>query len=86
MPASITDLDLRLGTVHWRAEHDKLGFETVTPLTAAAVKALEGYRAQAAVIGQPWVFPARGCTQPTGFAHVCALVERRGGGSQVAAG
>jgi len=31
------------------------------------VKALEGHRAQAAVIGQPWVFPARGCTQPTGL-------------------
>ena len=73
----LTDLDLKRRTVHWRAEHDKLGFETVTPLTVAAVKALECYRGEMArhwaAVGLP--MPQRDLADA--LAHVRALVERR---------
>ena len=36
-----SDIDLEHGTVRWRAEHEKTGYEHCTPVTAAALTALE---------------------------------------------
>ena len=58
-----SDVDLTRQRILWRGEHDKIGFEHETPLTAEAVAALEKTRAQEMKIGDAWVFPAP--TDPT---------------------
>ena len=52
------DVDLTAKVVRWPAESDKIGFEHVTPLSAAAVDALDRLRRTRAAIGDGWVFPA----------------------------
>src|SRR6185437_12254248 len=42
----------------WRAEHDKIGFEHETPLTEAAISALEQARTHELRIGDAWVLPS----------------------------
>ena len=53
-----SDVDLEEGTVRWRAEHEKNGYEHRTPLTKEAVAALEEARRQNPSIGDTPVFPA----------------------------
>lgn len=44
--------------ITWRAEHDKIGFEHVTPITPEAQKALQAARTEQPGVGQAWVLPA----------------------------
>ncbi len=61
-----SDVDLKAKTVHWRAESDKMGFESTTFLSDVAVRALELYRSRVMAIGDVWIFPAqRGELGPT---------------------
>jgi integrase len=46
------------GAVRWRAEHDKLGYEELTPIGPALRAALEGYLAQHPAIGDAPLFPS----------------------------
>src|SRR3989442_8617826 len=52
------DVGFESGTIHWRAEHDKKGFEGVMPMSSSVQVALLAQRkAQAAIGGAP-VFPS----------------------------
>jgi integrase len=53
-----SDVDLSKGSIRWRAENDKIGYEHTTPLTEAAISALEEARRQLPGIGDAWVFPS----------------------------
>ena len=53
-----SDVDLENGTVRWRAEHEKNGYEHTTPLTQRAIIALEEARIQHPGIGDAPVLPA----------------------------
>lgn len=53
-----SDIDRRERVVTWRRESDKQGHEHTTPLTTAAVGALEALRGLYAAIGDAPVFPA----------------------------
>lgn len=57
-----SDVDLERGTIRWRAENDKIGYEHETILTSAAVQALEELRQVEPGIGDTWVFPAPGAS------------------------
>lgn len=52
------DVDLLAGSIRWRAEFDKKGYEQIVPMSKTVSKALrEARKAQAAIGGSP-VFPA----------------------------
>lgn len=53
-----SDVDLEQGRLHWRREHDKIGFEHHTLLTNDAKRVLEAAQRDSAAIGDAWVFPA----------------------------
>ena len=53
-----SDVDFERGVIHWRGQNDKIGFDHETPLTPAAVAALQRWRAERPSIGDAWVFPA----------------------------
>jgi integrase len=53
-----SDVDLKTGRIHWRAAHDKSGFDHVTPMLQELAEALVQARRQAATIGDGWVIPA----------------------------
>ena len=53
-----SDIDLEDGQIRWRAETDKMGVEHITPLSAAAVSALQEHRRRKPGIGDSVVFPA----------------------------
>jgi len=53
-----SDVDLDRAVVRWRKVSDKIGMEHETPLTDAAVDALDEARRQSLGIGDAWVFPA----------------------------
>jgi len=53
-----SDIDFDHGLITWRAEHEKTGFEHVTPLSDAALTALTEARKASAHIGDGWVFPS----------------------------
>ena len=55
-----SDVDLERGTIRWRAENDKIGYEHQTILTAVGIQSLEQLRQVAPGIGDTWVFPAPG--------------------------
>ena len=52
------DIDFERGTILWRAEHDKSGFEHVTPVTAEALDTLTEARAMNPATGEDPVLPA----------------------------
>lgn len=52
------DTDLEKGTIRWRGENDKIGFEHVTPLSEVAREALSRARKAQGAIGDSWVFPS----------------------------
>ena len=53
-----SDVDLERKTVLWRGEHDKIGYQHVTPLTDEAVTVLVRERSRAKAIGDAWIFPS----------------------------
>jgi integrase len=52
------DIDFQAGTIRWRAEHDKSGFEDVRPMSDAVQEALREARKLQRAIGSAPVFPA----------------------------
>jgi integrase len=52
------DVDLDAGTICWRADHDKKGYEQVVPITEAVKDALAAARRTQKSIGNTPVFPA----------------------------
>lgn len=50
------DVDLVQRAARWRGENDKIAYDHSTPLTAAAVEALEGARRARPAIGDAWIF------------------------------
>ena len=53
-----SDIDPEGGTILWRAEHDKSGFEHITPVTAEALAALKETRSPFPLAGEAPVLPA----------------------------
>ncbi|MXW09155.1 MAG: tyrosine-type recombinase/integrase [Gammaproteobacteria bacterium] len=53
-----SDIDLEAGTVRWRAEHEKTGYEHTTPVTAEAVAVLAEARKKTLGSGDAPVLPA----------------------------
>jgi len=61
------DVDLDAGTIRWRAEHDKKGYEQVVPMSDEVKQALVAARRAQKTIGNTPVFPApRNPTKPCG--------------------
>jgi integrase len=54
-----SDIDLERSRVRWRAAHDKIGFEHVTPMSPALHAALVAAQKQTAAIGDAWVLPGK---------------------------
>jgi integrase len=52
------DVDFAAGTIRWRAEHDKKGYEQVVPMSDAVKEALLDARRAQKTIGNAPVFPA----------------------------
>ncbi len=53
-----SDIDFEGGTIVWRAEHDKSGYEHITPATAEALAALEEARMRSSGVGNVPLLPA----------------------------
>ena len=53
-----SDVDFERGTIRWRAEHEKTGYEHRTPLTAEALAALEEARSKGLGVADAPVLPA----------------------------
>jgi integrase len=53
-----SDIDFANGTVHWSAEHDKMGFDHTVPVTSTVLDLLRKQQKSAAVIGDAWIFPS----------------------------
>jgi integrase len=49
------------GAIRWRAEHDKQGYDTIAPISAAAREAIEVYLRKTPRVGDAWLFPAPRC-------------------------
>jgi integrase len=45
------------GSLRWRAEHDKIGFETTSPISPRARDALERLRGEHPGVGEAFLFP-----------------------------
>ena len=52
------DIDFEGGTILWRAEHDKSGYEHITPVTDEALDALKEVQAMNPGTGEASVLPA----------------------------
>jgi integrase len=52
------DVDLERERIRWRAEHDKIGFAHVTPMSPTLLGELRRVRQEVATIGDAWVVPA----------------------------
>ena len=53
------DVDFQNGTIRWRAENDKKGYEQVVPMSDAVRRALLAQRKARRAIGNTPVFPSR---------------------------
>jgi len=53
-----SDIDLDKGTIRWRGENDKIGFEHTTAVSDEAIAALLHERRAMPVIGDRWLFPS----------------------------
>jgi integrase len=53
-----SDIDLDAGTIRWRAETDKVGYEHRNPLHQELVSFLKRERARTGAIGEAWLFPS----------------------------
>lgn len=61
-----SDVDLEAGAIHWRAENDKKGFDSVVPVSPQVREALAEARRERPAIGDAWVFPS-----PTDAGKAC---------------
>ncbi len=52
------DVAFEAGTIRWRAERDKKGFEQVVPMSSTVQDALLAQQKAQAAIGMTWVFPS----------------------------
>ena len=52
------DIDFEAGTIHWRAEHDKKGYEQVVVMSESVSEALAAEQKAQAAIGKTAVFPS----------------------------
>jgi integrase len=52
------DINFEAGTIHWRAEHDKRGYDQVVVMSEAVREALAGRQRAQASIGKTAVFPS----------------------------
>ena len=52
-----SDIDLEAGTIRWRAEVDKIGYEHRNPLHSELITFLKREQSRMAAIGDAWVFP-----------------------------
>jgi integrase len=60
-----TDIDLESGTILWRKENDKQGYEHQVPVSRLALEALKTARQMDPSLGDRWVFPSpRNPTKP----------------------
>jgi integrase len=55
-----SDIDLEAGTIRWRAEIDKIGYEHRNPLHPDLLALLKRDQVREAAIGDAWVFPNPG--------------------------
>ena len=46
------------GAIRWRAENDKVGFDSIAPLSSAALEEVSRYLSRSSQIGEAWLFPA----------------------------
>jgi integrase len=53
-----SDIDLTRGEIHWRAKHDKIGRQHVTPISKALGIVLERAQKARKAIGDGWLFPS----------------------------
>jgi len=65
-----SDIDHEAGTIRWRAETDKVGYEHRNPLHPELVSLLKRERARTGAIGEAWLFPS-----DTNPAHPCSRVS-----------
>ena len=71
-----SDIDFEGGTIRWRAEHDKSGYEHITPATAETLDALKEVWSPNALVGEAPVLPApRNPLTRLGPRSVARLVE-----------
>ena len=72
-----SDVDLEAGTVHFRGELDKIGYDHRNPLHPESVVVLKRLRSRSGSIGDAWIFPAgRGAAGPlTG--HALGILWKR---------
>ncbi len=60
-----SDVDLEGARIRWRARHDKIGFEHVTPMSSVLHEVLVKAQRSVAAIGDAWVLPAsRNASRP----------------------
>jgi len=60
-----SDIDLDTGSIRWRAETDKVGYEHRNPLHQELVTFLKRERARTGAIGAAWLFPSETKPSPT---------------------
>ncbi len=48
------------GTIRWREEHDKQGFDAIAPMSAIARQAIDHYLSGSLRMGEAWLFPSPG--------------------------
>lgn len=63
-----SDVDLKEGTIRWRAETDKKGYESVVPISASVRAALLAAQKESKAIGDTWIFsnprkPSQPCSR-----------------------
>src|SRR2546425_606361 len=64
-PVRDRTIEMDLGTLHWRAEHDKKGYEQVVVMSESVQDVLAAQRKAQAAIGKTAVFPApKDATKP----------------------
>ncbi len=54
-----SDVDLEQDRIRWRATHDKIGYEHMTPISTTLHEALVAARQQSLGIGDAWVLPSK---------------------------
>lgn len=79
-----TDIDLEGGTILWRKENDKQGYEHQVPVSSLALEALKTARQVGPSLGTTWVLPsprnsAKPCCRETLTKWLRAACARAGG-------
>lgn len=77
LQARWSDYSREGGTMRWRGENDKLGFDHETPLSPDAVLALDRAWKRRGGIGDGWIFPAPASTETPVSRHLARTWWRR---------